>query len=169
MKLFFYILLFLSVNVSAQNLYTNAPGKVYPVLEEFITENFKLERSTLADLMNIDSINVVSLPLHVKDLKILQPYGLCHERPGGTYVIEIDASLIGFPYEFNKVLKHELGHVFSLPHIETHHLAKNHPLRFEIMSSFHSHYLLEFRYEEDPELWKRVNQNYYKNLKASPK
>jgi hypothetical protein len=168
MKRFLYILLFLSVNVSAQNLYTNAPEKVYPVLEEFIAANFKLEKPTLIDLMTIDSINVVSLPKIVQDSLILQPYGRCHKKRS-RYVIELDSSLLDFPYEFNKVLKHELGHVFKQTHIETHHLAKNHPLRFEIMSSFHSHYLLEFRYEEDPELWKRVNQNYYKNLKASPK
>lgn len=153
------------VEASGQNFKTNRPDLVYPVLEEFISGNHDRGTGTLKILQDLDSIVVRSLPLIVSDGRIDKQFGACH-RSGDNQWIEIEASLVKFPFEFNKVLKHELSHLFDADHIDTHKLTIDHPLRLEIMSSFHAHYYLERKYEEDPELWKRMNENLYKTLQT---
>ena len=166
--IFFILLVMLSaVEASAQNFKTNRPDLVYPVLEEFIAGNHDHGTATLKKLRELDSIVVRSLPLIVRDGRIEKQFGACH-RSGDNQWIEIEASLVKFPFEFNKVLKHELAHLFDADHIPTHGLSIDHPHRLEIMSSFHAHHYLEWKYE-DPELWKRVNENLYKTLQTLPK
>ncbi|MUP44887.1 hypothetical protein E0K83_03895 [Gramella sp. BOM4] len=158
------LLLLSAVEAPAQGIYTSRPDLVYPILEEFVAENYKNDTRSLEKLSTLDSVMFRNLPLRVVDTLVLHDYGLHYSR-GGRHWIELDSILLEFPFEFNKVLKHELGHVFGLDHIPTHDLPKNDPKRMEIMSSYHAHYMLEWKYEEDPELWKRVNDNYYKSLK----
>ena len=155
MKKITYILLFLPLALSAQNLYTNAPERIYPVLEEFISENFHRQTPTFGKINSIDSIVVEDLGYHVEDPFIKKIYGLRILR-GNIHTIKVDSSLLQNKRRFERTLKHELGHVFGLPHINdrTHFL--------EFMSA--THLDLVNKYYADPEIWQRINDNYYKSL-----
>lgn len=148
MKLIF---LLLTLNLSGQNLYTNEPGLVYPILEEFISENFRNQTPTLERINQIDSILVVNLPYPL--------YGT-HTRTGSVHTIKIHKWLMTEPKRFERTLKHELGHVFNLPHIVP--LVKDKSF-LEFMSAVH--YEEVKYYYNDIEVWKQINFNYYQSLK----
>ncbi len=149
-KFLFLLLIFCFGTSSSQNLYTNEPDLVYPILEEFIAENFKNQTRTFARINQIDSIVVVWLPYPL--------YGR-HERIGNSHTIKIHRWLILQPRRFERTLKHELGHVFNLPHIPATYENENF---LELMSDVHfeevEHYYI------DPKVWKKVNQHYYQSL-----
>lgn len=158
MKRLLYILfplLFAAVPhpVTAQNLYTNAPELVYPVLEEFVAENFYNGVSTFELLNRIDSIVVRQIPY---------PYTALHTRKGENHNIEIHPLLVKYPRRFERSLKHELGHVMGLPHIPT-----NEGTFWEFMSSEHWEEVAD-EYQ-DPQKWRKANQRYYKSLRYIPR
>jgi predicted Zn-dependent protease len=134
---------------SGQNLYTNEPEVVYPILEQFIAENFQNQVRSFEFINRIDSINVVYLqyPLYGK-----------HIRHGANHTITVHKWLLNSPKRFERTLKHELGHVFGLDHIPVNKMNC-----VEIMSS--QHWEEVGHYYADPEIWKRINHNYYKSLK----
>lgn len=165
-KILIIFLLYTGVHANAQKLETNRPDLVFPILEEFIADSYYHNTPVLEKLQFLDSIVIRELPLIVVDGKIQQARGY-HHRNGKRSWIEIDAGLINSPFEFNRALKHELGHFFSLKDIPTHQLTMEDPLRLEIMSSYHAHYYLEWKFEEDPKLWKRINEHFYKSLQTT--
>lgn len=164
MRSLVYIALFISLTASAQKMETNAPDLVYPILEEFISENFKNDQRSLEKLFHLDSIMIRNLPLVVDGPFIRKLFGT-HYRSGSSNWIEIDSSLIDYPKEFNRTLRHELGHMYGLKHIKTQNLKTDDPLRLEIMSDEHHHIYLSYKYA-DPEIWEQINKNYYNSLKT---
>lgn len=157
----FLLLFLLSAPICSQNLYTNEPDLVYPVLEEFIAENFKRDTRTMHRINNIDSIVVRDLPLIVEDHLIKKVYGLHHQR-GSSHWIELDSSLLDNHQKFQKTLKHELGHVFGLPHIiPAKGTPYSDPIYNEIMC------LPSLPYYIEPEAFRIAKENFYKSL--SPK
>lgn len=82
-------------------------------------------------------------------------YGL-RRKVGGVHTIKIDNSLLQNKKRFERTLKHELGHVFDLPHLDKEHFL-------EFMSE--EHWQEVKLHYNDPEIWKRINDNYYKSLK----
>lgn len=163
MKRLLFILFIISFGpAQSQNLYTNEPDLVYPILEEFIAENFKNESPTFYLINTIDSIVVKDIPLIVEDYKIKRVYGY-HYRTGIYSRIELDSSLLQYPAHFKKTLKHELGHVFGLKHILTEGLPLDDPMYNEIMSETHLMYYV------DPKELERANYNYYKSLQKIKK
>lgn len=135
----------------SQNLYTNEPDLVYPILEEFIAENFKNEVHSFEKINQVDSIVVENLPYPL--------YGK-HIRLGRTHTIKVHRWLKNDLLRFERTLKHELGHVFGLEHIPVNEITC-----VEIMSS--QHWEEVQHYYADPEVWKRINQNYYNSLKLN--
>jgi len=148
--------------VAGQNMYTNAPDKVYPILEEFIAENFKNDTPSFYRINEIDSIVVRNIPLIVEGPYIKRVYGY-RIRRGFVHTIQLDSSLINNPIHFRKTLLHELGHVYNLAHINTENLPLDNPLYNEIMSENHLFYYV------DPKELQRVNTNFYKSLIPSKK
>ena len=140
---------------NGQNLYTNEPDIVYPILEEFIAENFKNKINTFAKLNEIDSIQVVWLDYPL--------YGL-HIKKGNHHTIKIHKWLLQDPRRFERTLKHELGHVFNLKHITSKKDSKDF---LELMSDVH--YEEVSHYYKDNVIWQQVNSNYYKSLQKSIK
>jgi predicted Zn-dependent protease len=149
-KFLFLLLIFCFGPSSSQNLYTNEPDLVYPILEEFIAENFKNQTRSFEKINQIDTIMVVwmNYPL----------YG-SHQRIGKSHTIKIHRWLILQPKRFERTLKHELGHVFGLRHIKSSYEDE---AFLEFMSDVH-YEEVEFYYR-DPETWNKINHNYYQSL-----
>lgn len=149
-KFFFLLLLFCFGTSTSQNLYTNEPDLVYPILEEFIAENFKNQTSTFHRINQIDSITVEWLDYPL--------YGM-HKKSGNIHTIKIHRWLILQPKRFERTLKHELGHVFNQPHIKA---SYENDAFLEFMSDVH--YEEVAHYYCDPLIWKKINHNYYQSL-----
>ena len=143
----------------SQNLYTNEPDLVYPILEEFIAENFKNEVHSFEKINQIDSIVITDLGYDVSGDFIRKVYG-SRSRNGNAHSIKIDSLLLKDHKRFERTLKHELGHVFNLPHL---------PPKFFLEFMSEEHWLRVKTHYADPEVWKRINDNYYKSLKNTPK
>ncbi|SDS11883.1 hypothetical protein SAMN04487764_1498 [Gillisia sp. Hel1_33_143] len=157
MRFFLYIALFCMMPVAGQNMYTNAPDKVYPILEEFISENFKNDTRSFYRINEIDSIVVKDIPPVLEGPWIMRVYGY-HQRIGNRHTIELDSTLLDHPQIFKLTLLHELGHAFDLKHICVEDLPKSDPAFNEIMSS------TRLMYYVDPKELQRVNTNFYKSL-----
>lgn len=153
MKKIIYLLLFLPLALSGQNLYTNNPEKVFPVLEEFISENHLRGTATFEKINHIDSIIVKSIPFIMEGPYIKKVYGMHHSN-GESHWIEIDSSLLTDPVKFENTLNHELGHVFDLPHLN----PKTHPK--EIMAAE------KFPYYLSPEEVRQARNNFFNSLKS---
>ncbi len=153
-KFLFLLLIFCFGPSSSQNLYTNEPDLVYPILEEFIAENFKNQTPTFYRINQIDSIIVEDLGYIIEGPFIKKVYGQ-RFRTGIRHTIKVDIVLLEDAKRFERTLKHELGHVFQIPH-----LAQEHWLEF--MSS--EHWLKVKTHYDDPATWQRINHNYYKSL-----
>jgi hypothetical protein len=169
MKRILPLIFFLASMVSSgQNMHVNYPELVYPVLEEFVSENFERSTPTFEKLVRLDSIVVKDLGYERNGPFEKKNYGF-HHRQGDKEWIEIDISLVNYPEKFEETLKHELGHVFGLQHIDVDHLPQSDKLHLEIMSS--PKYLLPYNHvsNTDPELWRRVNDNFYNHLKTLQK
>ena len=150
----YIVLIFCFGTSSGQNMYTNEPDLVYPILEEFITENFKNGTPTFDRINHIDSIVVADLGYIIDGPIIRKIYGQ-RFRTGNRHTVKVDSVLLKEPKRFERTLKHELGHVFDLPH-----LAQEHWLEF--MSG--EHWLRVKSYYNDPETWNKINHNYYQSL-----
>jgi len=157
MRFFLYIALFCMMPVAGQNMYTNAPDKVYPILEEFIAENFKNDTPSFYRINEIDSIVVRNIQPVIDGPWIMRVLGY-HIRRGKVHTIEIDSSLLDHPQVFELTLKHELGHAYNLKHICVDELPKSDPAFNEIMSP------TRLMYYVDPKELQRVNTNFYKSL-----
>lgn len=147
------LLLFIlgSGTLQSQNLYTNAPKEVYPILEKFIHDTYDMDVRSFEKINKIDSITVEWLDYPL--------YGV-HTKIGNSHTIKIHKWLLKDMLRFERTLKHELGHVFGLPHIDIPHC-------YEIMASVH--YEEVSHYYAFPENWKTVNDNYYKSLQTLKK
>lgn len=161
LKIIIFVPLFFQQPINGQNLHTNAPELVFPVLEEFISENHLRGTATFEKINFIDSIVVRDIPLIIEDHIIKKVYGRRHRRGKYTW-IEIDSSLIQFPQKFEKTLTHELGHVFGLPHIDPGGLPYSNPIYSEIMCVPSLPYYIE------PKVFKKAKYNFYKSLQNTP-
>lgn len=153
-KFLFLFLIFCFGSSSSQNMYTNEPDLVYPILEEFIAENFKNHNPSFYRINQIDSIIVEDLGYIIDGPSIRKVYGR-RFRIGNRHTVKVDSVLLKDPKRFERTLKHELGHVFDLPH-----LPKEQWLEF--MSS--EHWLRVKSHYNDPETWNKINHNYYQSL-----
>ena len=150
----FFLFCTVSTAVS-QNLYTNEPDLVYPILEEFIAENFKNEVHSFERINQIDSIVVADLGYDVSEDFIRKIYGL-RLRTNNVHTIKVDSVLLQDKKRFERTLKHELGHVFDLPHL---------PEEFFLELMSREHWLKVKPHYADPEVWKRINSNYYQSIR----
>ena len=170
MKNLLLLLLFLSFGtLQSQNLYTNAQDLVYPVLEEFVSKNYSNGTPTMEQLNKLDSIVVKDLGYtYVNEYIRAKNLGF-HHREGDVHWIEIDSILLSDPEKFKDSLLHELGHMFKLHHINVKDLPLDNPLNYEIMAvpEKFGRYLHVSKLK--PDIWKTVNDNYYKSLQTLKK
>lgn len=146
-------LLFLFPSLLSGQMIVDHPDKVYPILEEFVSKNYERGTHTLEILNSIDSIIVKDLGWDRTDPDFpIKNYGFHYRKTNGRNMIEIDVSLLEFPWRFERTLKHELGHVFRLPHLQD---KKD---EMEFMSEHHYIYYIE------PSKWKELNIRYYESL-----
>lgn len=152
MKKLISIIAFLTtLTAGAQNMYTNAPEIVFPVLEEFVAENFQRKTASFEFINMIDSIVVRDIPLIVDPPFVRKVFGR-YNRSGNRIWIEIDSSLLNNPLKFAHTLQHELGHVFQLEHKDHKIYPK------EIMSDE------KYPYYMTHEEMKQAKENYFKEL-----
>jgi len=158
-KFLFLAALFAFWTSPGQNIHTNAPDLVFPILEEFIAENFKLDTRTLYKINYLDSIVVRDLPLIIVEPGIItKVYGYRHQR--GLYSwIEIDSSLLGNKQKFEKTLNHELGHLFDLQHITP---IPGTPISDTIYNEIMC--IPSLPYHIAPEAFIKAKNNFYKSL-----
>lgn len=154
---YIFVLVCFSTSVgNSERFYTNAPDLVYPVLEEFISDNHLRGTSTLEKLQNLDSVVVRNMGYEVSGPFISKRTGKW-TRLGNNNTITIDSTLLDSPNKFNSTFKHELGHFFGLKHIEVDGLPLNDPRCFEIMSNRKSPYYNQV-------LQEKALENYYIQL-----
>ncbi|WZL88333.1 hypothetical protein VS868_12070 [Salinimicrobium sp. 3283s] len=169
MKKLLFILFFLAASgASAQKLYTNAPDVVYPILEEYVAENYLRKQGSFEMIHRLDSIVVKDIPLIKVDANEDRPAGIYkvygyHKISGGKEWIEIDSSLLYNPRKFHATLLHELKHAAGQKeHIDATGYSFDHPIYEDLMA------IPAYPYYIPDEKWQRMKKKYYDSLSKSP-
>lgn len=162
------LLLFCSLPAGAQKLYTNAPELVYPVLEEYVAENYLRKKGSFEMIHRLDSIVVKDIPYVVipatKDhpalvKKVFGQHVVDHRR--GIEWIEIDSSLLNNLRKFHATLLHELKHAAGhKEHVDASGYSFDHPIYEDLMA------VPSYPYYIKDDKWERMKKKYYDSLKS---
>lgn len=161
-------LLFFSLTATAQKLYTNAPNVVYPILEEYVAENYLRKRGSFEMIHRLDSIMVRDIPLiyieatEDRPASIQKVFGV-HKIENGKEWIEIDSSLLNNLRKFHSTLLHELKHAAGhREHIDASGFSFDHPIYEDIMA------IPAYPYYIRDDKWTRMKTKYYNSLISLP-
>lgn len=143
MKRITYLLFLLPLLSLGQS--TNAPGLVFPLVEEFIAEAHERDIPVYYEIRKIDSIALAQLQYPITGL---------HTRVGDTHTIQMHEAYSHSGRRIEKTFYHEVGHVFGLPHSDNS--------RSIMYSGTYS------KWFEKPENWKTAKDKFFYSLKSTP-
>ncbi|MGI0106759.1 hypothetical protein [Salinimicrobium sp. WS361] len=159
--------MFASLPAAGQKLYTNAPDVVYPILEEYVAENYLRQEGSFEMIHRLDSIIVTDIPLILipatndRPAMIKKVYGQ-HVIKGDKEWIEIDSSLLDNLRKFHATLLHELKHAAGQKeHVNASGYSYDHPIYEDLMA------IPAYPYYIPDDKWARMKKKYYDSLKTS--